>query len=430
MGRIKTIEAELRKERAEIKERKAKWVAWCKIRDIEDPAKQTATALHYTGHSSGGWYHYKHPRAAELPEGEKYLKENETSLYSLLSHERFPITGAEAVALWFDCHGEPSDENEWTKHCELRLAYENQMLAAQGGMLEQFEVLPGGKLGGRLIIKVSKSSVTKRATSCDILGPKVSGWTYKAANIPGTEFAAYKFDLERIKPETYTPPTPESLAELAKFNADRKAKAPKVSCPLINPTEADAEKLQAIWNKSAKEPSQITKLTQAEYSDRNGSSCQTVIICETGREHRRRYGSCITRADVFKVRKQQAFGYSFTKADSVVVLVDKPQKPLLWDAMEAARAQQPTVESLRPKLPAIRAVLAKDWMERDKSKEDGQLLRDAEYVGWISIQSMTQISITDAGVIEMRRLFPDDYRHYQTEEEAKEKRSLFYTVNG
>jgi hypothetical protein len=142
--------------------------------------------------------------------------------------------------------------SQWHTHYTLRLAYENQMLAAQGGRLEQCEVLPGGKLGGRLIIKVSKSTATGRATSCDVLGPRVQGWMYQVSNLPGTEWAAYKFDLERLSPDAYTPPTPESLDELAAVKkaikaADTKPAAP----PLVNPTDADAERLQAIWNERA-----------------------------------------------------------------------------------------------------------------------------------------------------------------------------------
>jgi hypothetical protein len=377
MGRIKTIEAELRKERAEIKERKARWAAWSELRAIADPEKQTKAALFYTGHSSGGWYTYRHPRAADLPESEKYLKENDTSLYSLLSHERFPITGAEAVAMWFECHGEPSEDNEWTRHCELRLAYENQMLAAQGGMLEQFEVLPGGKLGNRLIIKVSKSSVTKRATSCDILGPKVQGWTYRAANIPGTEFAAYKFDLERIKPDTYTPPTPESLAELKAFNDSRKANVPKKApCPLVNPTNEDADRLQALWNERAKadheaantyrsaearamhsaqfKPATVCRIPQAVYSENAKGAYSRAFTRTLHRdgfkglnpeynmhsEGRSKYSEKIGKA-LCQIRLTREGEGSHHTPHRVIVLTDKPQKPLpaaVWEKHEAPAA--------------------------------------------------------------------------------------------
>lgn len=122
-----------------------------------------------------------------------------------------------------DAHG-----IEWATHTRLRLAYENQMLEAQGGRLEQCEVQPGGKLGGKLILKVSKSSVTGRATSCDILGPRVEGWAYKTQNLAGTQWAAYKFDLERLSPDAYTPPTPETLAELAEVRAQIQRRGAKV----------------------------------------------------------------------------------------------------------------------------------------------------------------------------------------------------------
>jgi hypothetical protein len=243
------------------------------------------------------------------------------------------------------------------------------MLAAAGGMLEQFEVLPGGKLGSKLIIKVSKSSVTKRATSCDILGPKVDGWTYKAANIPGTEYAAYKFDLERIKPEMYTPPTPESLAELAAFNKSRKANAPRSNkAPLINPTDDDAERLQALWNDRARAkhearntydsaaareahakqyaPATVCRVTQAVYSANSGSTYSKAkaerIIA--GGKQVSGYANFAKLGDPVCLLRTTPGEYRLNQADRVIIITDKPQKPLpaaVWQEL-------PEVKELAP----------------------------------------------------------------------------------
>ena len=312
------------------------------------------------------------------------LKEHKTSLYTLLTMisqnwGSSDITGAEACALFFSDHREPATDTDLTRHLELRLAYENQMLAAAGGMLEQCEVLPGGKLGGKLIIKVSKSSVTKRATSCDVLGPKVSGWTYKATNIPGTEFAAYKFDLERIKPEAYTAPTAESLAELKAFNDSRKANAPKsAKAPLINPTDADAERLQAVLNDRKRaeleaymkqnycaetaakylaewKPSTVCRITQARYSEFSKGAHARAYTREIGAGcefQSRSYNAKQIKA-VCELRQTWGDGENkfsnHSSAPRIIVLTDKPQKPLpaaVWgEIIPAMPAQLETVNA-------------------------------------------------------------------------------------
>ncbi len=251
---------------------------------------------------------------------------------------------------------------DWITHLELRLAYENQMLAAQGGRLEQCEVLPGGKLGGRLIIKVSKSPVTGRATSCDILGPKVSGYHYQVSNITGTDFAAHKFDLERLSPDAYKPPTDESLKELADFKKLVKESMPeKAPCPLVNPIDADAERLQALWNERAKaayfqrnkwdkpenfKPSTICRITQATYSENsigNYARAQALGLCADA-ELQDRYSDLwsSSRQDrkdrignpFCKVRTTHGDGSGSYSADRVIILTDKPQKALpaaVWE---------------------------------------------------------------------------------------------------
>jgi hypothetical protein len=304
MGRIKILEAELRAMQARYDKSTEIHNALLDLKEIADPVKQTELVKLFFGQIS---IHreYAHPDDPQ----------HVTSLYCHLTTERRrQITGAEALALYFSDHSRPDIENnDWATHYKLRLAYENQMLAAQGGRLEQCEVLPGGKLGNRLIIKVSKSTATGRPTSCDILGDRVTSWTYKASNLPGTEWAAYKFDLERLSPDAYTPPTPESLKYLEEVRAKIKVGAKKSKgdpCPLINPTDEDAERLQKVWNEAEKDTtkhSQVVRMTQAQYSALSAGTyarCKTVVICETGCEHRTRYGRCITRANLLRCGKQ------------------------------------------------------------------------------------------------------------------------------
>lgn len=234
--------------------------------------------------------------------------------------------------------------SDWHNHTSNRLAYERQMLAAAGGVLEQCdtEVVAGGKLGGKLILKVHKSPVTKRPKSVDVVGPKVDRWTYRATNIPGTEFAFHSFDLERFDPRAYTPPTPESLAELEEFKTKLTAsrKRTDLGAGLINPTDADAERLQALWNKRIKArlegrklrgdwaeafvPTEVHRMNQATYSAVSGgtySSCYTVELSAGGERNRRKeYGP-----NVCKIRMRSGHG---SMANHVIVITDKPRKPL------------------------------------------------------------------------------------------------------
>ncbi len=131
-------------------------------------------------------------------------------------------------------------------------------------------------------------------------------------------------------------------------------------------------------------------MTQAAFSARLGHVAKIVIVCETGKEHRTRYAQNITRADVFKVR--QCSNGEFYGPDRVVIITDKPQKSIPWDAIAAARAKYPTAETMRDKLPAIENLLKRNW-----PGEECELLNDAVYVGWMRVDSLSQACWTDAG---------------------------------
>lgn len=421
MGRIKELEKLLRKHNADVEKYRQRYANWQKIAAMEDPQKQTEAALKYCGFSDSGWSEYKHPRAVELPDGDYYKDKDDASLYSLLTHKTHPITGKEACDLYFSDHGEPKEDDSWSLHYKLRLAYEQQMLAAQGGMLEQCEIQVGGKLGGHLIIKVNKSQATGRVTSVSILGEKVgSGWHYKCHNIPGTEWAEHQMDTERIEPGEYTAPTPESLAELEKVKAAIKAGAPKTeTISLINPTMDDARKLQAIWNEQNKKryahytwhehkDAEVLAITQAQYSQSSGgtySPFATVIIDEFGCEFERSRKGSGSRCQIFKIRKRNGANYG---ADRVVVLTDKPQKPIPFKGIEAARAALPTIESMRPKLPQIAAEVRKPWNQ----EKDMKLLSDADYVGWVDVDR-NDPGFTEAGAAALKAFEAEEQQRHE-----------------
>jgi hypothetical protein len=234
------------------------------------------------------------------------------------------------------------------------------MLEAQGGRLEQEDIEPGGKFGGKLILKASKSNATGRVTSVSVLGPKVSGWTYKAKNIPGTEWAEYKFETERYEKSYYTPPTPESLAELASVKATIKEAAKKTApeaIPLINPTDADAERVQAALNAKANKrldeydrkngldySSEVARMTQAQYKIKSAGSygqAETKFIGPDLLPTFRRYYGNTSEGSKFKIRLLRSS--ELYNADRVIILTDKPQKPLPIPTQEEPQ-EPPTPE--------------------------------------------------------------------------------------
>ncbi|WP_309382009.1 DUF3560 domain-containing protein [Cerasicoccus frondis] len=330
MGRIKRLESELRDVERTIIECRQRWQAWAKVGDDMQAALKASSI-------GNGLARYLHPRPEEVTNS--YIRENGSNLYSLLTMDKDgygkPITPAEAVAIYQARHHNP-DADEWHdtrtarrhRHLQNRIAYENQMLKAQGGRLEQSDIEPGGKLGGKLILRVNRSNATKRVTSVAVIGPKVEGYTYKARNIKGTEWAEYQIDTQRLDPAAYKAPTDESKAELAKVKKAikaAKAKGPK-ALQLINPTDADAERLQAVWNTDPfykrDKPAEVHRMTQAEYSAQSKgtyAACESVCIEEGGQKDTGRALRPSPYRNLCKVRCHHRH---------VIILTDKPQKPL------------------------------------------------------------------------------------------------------
>lgn len=400
MGRIKEIEAAIRKaekSRDDYTASRNRWLACAAMEPGEDQNKRAA-ALAYYEHGE-----YIHPRTGK-----------KTYLFDLIraDDERNPdpLNGAELCALYLAKHGELDAEGPWLRHYRLRLAYEHQMLDAQGSRAAMVEMEPGGWIGEHQIHKVTKSPVTGRVVSVEIRFKSYKNrWGY--AYDDGKEHERCELvNVERLPSDAYRAPTDE---ERAAFNASLEAannakkaasKAKKEAgedCPLINPTEADAERLQSIWNADSprrrEKPGIICKMTQTQYTAASkGYAVQsaTVVICENGTEHRSKYGKNVTRFSLFKVRKLRG---GLGETDRVIVITDKPQKPLPWDRLEKAQAKCPTVEGIKPRLGELQAALRANWTT-DWTPEESQLVSDAEYLGLVSVASASQKSFTEKGL--------------------------------
>lgn len=271
-------------------------------------------------------------------------------------------------------------------HLRLRLAYENQMLEAAGGRAGVLEMVPGGLLRGAVIWKVNKSSVTGRVTSCDVIVPKVEGWAYRISTpAAGVSFSVMSVKTERLAPEAYKEPTPESLARLADCRSEVKAwRAGKPApLPLINPTDADAERLQAFWNERARaahcesnfrrygkdyaeqfKPAAVLRMTQAQYSAASGgtySYCKTYDIRQGGavkREHEdcHKYGEEFRQAQAKRGPTVCKLRLASCESDvkRVIILTDKPAKALPESVWHKHQPAAPVVS------PAVAAVPAAD----------------------------------------------------------------------
>ena len=419
-GRILTLEAEQRKHLKSLAESVERWETWKRIAAIVDPTEQTQAATNYAGGSSG-WSDYDHPR----------IEGRNSSLWSLLTQAVDPITGAEAAALFLgNSHADgPTHEggyyDRWTKHYELRLTYERAMLAEEGGTAAEAEIEPGGWIrGGRTnhclesvaggwvqIHRVNKSPATGRVTSVKVMG------TYRSyANGDSAVASLVTINVERLGENAYRAPTEEERTQFAASQKETKAKA-KASKPtapkLINPTDEDAAKLQAIWNDRAKAshdkaqmerngkiyteytPSEVRRMTQAQYSEiSKGSSPHGSIMAITERINDQYHGRG-GRAEVFKVRRCSASGFNYA-ACRVIILTDKPQKPLPWEAIERAKAKQPTADKLFHRLDRIAELSCLAW-SHEIPEADSKLVADAEYVGWWYSSSMSQFGLTDEG---------------------------------
>ncbi len=254
---------------------------------------------------------------------------------------------------------------EWEKHLTLRLAYENQMLEAQGGRAAFVEMIPGGFIGKHQIYKVNKSTATGRVVSVNVKTPTHGRdkWGNEQPNAP--EFRLVTVNTERLPADAYRAPTDP---ELEAFNAERKAEKaarPVTKSLLINPTDADGERLQAIWNARKVEylathkikhgwapdyePSTVCKVTQATYSaaSKGGAyaRAETRGLC-CNAEIEPRFSNLWTQhaADAAKRRGPKVAEIRVThgknyQCDRVIVITDKPQKPLPLEVWEAPKAQ-------------------------------------------------------------------------------------------
>jgi len=246
--------------------------------------------------------------------GETQAKENQRKWDHWKEVEGEDEKAAENLSRWPTRPKDYEPTGRWQTHRKLRLAYENQMLDAQGGRLAEVEMIAGGFIGEKQIQKVNKSPATGRVTSVSFWGT-FTGYTkesdYKEqATVP----RLLTMKTERLGKEIYRPPTEKELAD---FVAEKKKKKSEHKpIPMINPTDEDAEKLQVQLNAEAKAedegkeyqrtPGKVELQTQEYFSGR-------------GKD----FGLVQPYRDV-KIRTTWG---SWKRAESVIIITDRKRKP-------------------------------------------------------------------------------------------------------
>lgn len=354
--RIKGIEAEIRGMEDRVEKARNIRAAWSAVAAMTDPAAQDIAARRIAG-SVVEFGDYAHPRNPAR---------RTASLYDLTREDQPDedrISGAEAAALYLARNPEEGRTGyvaRWLAHLRLRLAYEVQMLEAQGGTLADAEdIIPGGFVGRWQVVKVSKDRAG-RVSRLYFLAPSTvcadkSGKPYGDDN--PAPMSIHEIRAEKLTPGSYRPPT---AAELDEFKAAEKARSkskPKPP-PLMNPDDASAERLQALWNDWASagyirsavkqygpkgaeyvkdfQPSAILPTTQAIYTAASAGAyarAETVDIRADGSMRRKSNmwsGEESGRDKAFPVvcRVRVAFCGNTTGPRRVVVLTDKKRDAL------------------------------------------------------------------------------------------------------
>lgn len=276
MGRIKTLEAELRKaEKSWQETTEAAQARYDSLLSVVEHAAGTRDKPQAHGLADFRWELSKIREAEGVDEGQPsnpeqvrravvasvlcgcFRSDTERALAKEAAQGTRPA--AEIAQQWLDGRTRPADWDpetgtRYTRHLKLRLAYEWQMLEAQGGRASVVEMEVGGFIGGHQIVKVNKSHATGRVVSVGVMvktnGKNQWGNPYPEGKDPGERLVTV--ETERLAPGAYRAPTDEERAAYAaKVKAEKAARPKSTEPPLINPTLEDAQRLQAVFNAAA-----------------------------------------------------------------------------------------------------------------------------------------------------------------------------------
>lgn len=399
-GRILRLEAEQRKHEASREAYATRYETWQRIATMEgadellpldesgyvvregmNEAQRIAYSIAGDGRS---WWKVYHPSSEEANEEARRVWKHGFGAYDLLTKTEFigkafeRMTPRQVAELYLAKNPRPDTPDttaaRWSAHYELRLAYERAMLEAEGGTAAAADIEPGGWIctNGRArgclndapagwvqVQQVNKSPATKRVTSVKVWGT-TTGWSEQHGERIAKP-ALVTLNVERLPENAYRPPTDEERAEFQKQQkaAKAKAKAGRPKAPaLINPTDEDAERLQASINaatisrrggkldacgKPIAEQTPL-RMTQAQYSASSKgdySPCETRTIHADGRPGRKSTNLWTSEGQAYDKSLPAAVCKVRMRHDRVVILTDKPQKPMPLDWSNLGQQSEP-----------------------------------------------------------------------------------------
>jgi hypothetical protein len=374
MGRIKTLEAELRKaEKSHQEATERAQARYDAVLSVSEHAAGTREKLKPADRRGFVWELSKIRKAEGTPDEEQSQPEQyrRAVLISALSSyydseankakakeaEEGTRPAADIAAEWLKGKTRPEDwtqddDSEGMMHLRHRIAYELQMLEDQGGRAAFVEMEAGGFLGSRQIQKVNKSNATGRVVSVEVLYmSETNQYGRPFTDGKGPRLLSALIKTERMGADVYRPPTDEEREAFHAAKKARKAAAPKADpCPLINPTDEDAERLQTLinekhaaeWTRHHGKPTahyfpkaaQVERITQAVYSANSSggyarAETRTLhahgTIADRDSNMWTSAGEAREKARGPAICKIRIAGYDPVR---VLILTDKPQKPL------------------------------------------------------------------------------------------------------
>lgn len=313
--RIRTLVAELRDRQRRINHAHKCLELWQNIETLEEGEKRDQTVKHFAG--------------VQLTEGAAAPYQRGDSLWSQL--EQGLMTSQEVIDACLNHWGyvaASSYNQRWIGHILNRLAYERSEL----GEVPRFdeELTP-------VILQAfarEQGADKPKATAND------TGFVLTSnAPLPCHLGEGKSLELSNDQWRDLM----QSVGHAVVIQKRQAGKRP--ACPLVNPTDEQAEKLQALWNQDANQrkygkPSERREVTQQYYSANakgDYGMFSTVALDERGR---RIWNSRDNKTPVVRVRISS--GSELYSADRVITLSDKPTKalPLDLDALLA----EPAVE--------------------------------------------------------------------------------------
>lgn len=315
--RIKTLLAEMRDFQRKLNHANKCLELWTAIDATEDQEKREKMTRYYIGAANIA-PHYRGK-----------------SLYSLLEDNEVTVNDAiERCIQFHTAQAQNPYTFRWINHLLNRLAYERDEM----GDVPRYE--------GELTPVILQTFAREQGADKPKASPITDGFALESA-VP---LPLHLGEGKRIELTT------DEWRELMKSVGHAvviktRKKSTTKTVPLINPSKEDAEKLQALWNSDARKTkygsgSETTEMTQQKYSTFSGGSYtpyETITLDQYGRKIWNSMNAA-KKGLTATYRVRVGHGGKLYSADRVIILSDKPRKPLPFDLDALVEASQQATE--------------------------------------------------------------------------------------